>query len=515
MKGKWAQIGIVSALVVVLGVPFVFRAPLDGDGATGPGGSTSGGLLRLVIYSPHNDQIRYEFSRAFNGWRREQGEAAIEFDWRAGGGTTDIRKQIIAEFTAKAQQGREAEGIGADLFFGGGDYEHNKLAQGIDVTRDGAEQRVVITAPVRFPTGELTEVFPVATIGGERLYHKDLSWVGAALSSFGIVYNRDVVAMLDLPEPGTWSDLADERYRGWIALADPAHSGSIAATYNAILRRLGWNDGWRVLRRVFANARYFTASASKVPVDVSAGEAAAGMCIDFYGRYQAGAIGGQRLGYVDPPKMTAITADPISILRGAPQPELANQFVLWLLSPQGQGLWQRRRGTPAGPERCELRRLPARPDMYQPQEMADWADQVNPFDIAEPFPDGMPNLFGTVALVSHAMAIDVHADLTAAWAAIVAERDPARRAAMLSLFDEMPDALILRWPDDDLEQHWAQFLAQPDHPRHAETKAALKAFVDSLYARWAEPDGTLRDRLAWTVFFRDNYRRIARGAGDP
>ena len=526
MKGKWSQLGVLVALAIVLGVPLLFRSPTapestpPPEGDAPPGGAAASAQLKLIIYSPHNDQIRHEFGRAFNRRRRQRGEATIEFDWRAGGGTTDIRKKIIAEFTAKAKNGREAEGIGADLFFGGGNYEHDKLAEGIEVTRDNAEQHVPITVPVRFPPGELERIFPNATIGGERLYHPDLSWVGAALSSFGIVYNRDVLAMLDLDEPVTWSDLRDERYRGWIALADPAHSGSITVTYDAILRRQGWAEGWRTLRRIFANSRYFTASASKVPVDVSAGEAAAGMCIDFYGRYQAGAIGGHRLGYVDPPKMTAITADPISILRGAPQPDLANQFVLWILSPDGQGLWQRQRATPGspdtpgGPERFELRRLPARRDMYNKAEMALWTDQVNPFDIAEPFPDGMPSFFGTIALIAHATAIDIHPDLTRAWAAIIAQPDPQRRQQMLDLFDRMPDPLTMRWPNADLEQHWPEYLASPDHPRHAETAAALDKFLGSIYARWPNSDDKLKDRLRWTMFFRDNYRQVVQLAAE-
>jgi iron(III) transport system substrate-binding protein len=489
-------------MAMVLGVPFLLR-PAEGDQRGGGAGQP-----RLVIYSPHNDQIRYEFEYAFNQWRLEQGEVMIEFDWRAGGGGTDIRKKIIAEFTAKGANGLEAEGIGADLLFGGGDYEHNKLAKGISVTRDDEDYHFAITTPVRFADGQRARIFPEATIGGERLYHAELSWVGTALSSFGIVYNRDVLRLLDLNEPGTWRDLGDPGYRGWIALADPAHSGSIAATYNAILRRHGWDEGWRTLRRVFANARYFTAGASKVPVDVSAGEAAAGMCIDFYGRYQAGAVGGDRLAYVAPPRMTAITADPIAILRGAPQRELANEFVLWVLSPQGQGLWQHKRGTPGGPDRHELRRLPVRRDMYEPAEMQHWADAVNPFDIAEPFPDGMPNFFATVALVSHAMAIDIHADLTAAWAAIENETDAKLRAEMIELFERMPEPLIMRWPNADIAENWLLYLSQPQHPLHADTAAALKAFLGSFYARWSDADNKLRDRLTWTIFFRENYRQI-------
>jgi len=512
MKVKWTQLAVLLAMVLVLAVPLAFRS--SPTRKTRVDTDAGGARLKLVIYSPHNDQIRHEFAVGFNRWRQRQNEPPVEFDWRAGGGTTDIRKKIIAEFHAKARNGREAEGIGADLLFGGGNYEHNKLARGIEVQRNGSPQRVKITTPVRFDDGQLSLVFPEPLIGSERLYHQDLSWAGAALASFGIVYNRDVLRTLGLDEPRTWSDLQQEQYRGWIALADPGHSGSITATYNAILRRMGWAEGWGTLRRVFANARCFTASASKVPVDVSAGEAAAGMCIDFYGRYQAGAIGGQRVGYVDPPFMTAITADPISILRGAPQQELANQFVLWLLSKDGQGLWQRRCGTDGGPQRFELRRLPVRRDMYNQKEMADWADQVRPFGIAMPFPERMPDFFLAVSIVSHAMAIDVHDDLAAAWAAIVCNPRHPRRQEMLDLFDKMPPALTLRWKDADMRRNWQAYLADSSHQRHEATAALLNQFVSDLYARWKHPDDKLRDRLRWTVFFRQNYRQIVRIAGE-
>ncbi len=202
--------------------------------------------------------------------------------------------------------------------------------------------------PIDLPEGMLEEIYPEPAIGGEPLYHPEHRWYGAAVSSFGIIYNRDVLQMLNLPEPRTWADLQSPSYRGWVALSDPAHSGSIAATYNIILRRKGWADGWHLLRRAFANARYFTSSSSQIPVDVSAGEAAAGMCIDFYGRFQAQAIGRNRVGYVDPKHMTATTADPIAMLRSAPHRELARQFIMWVLSKDAQRLWQRRVGALVG-----------------------------------------------------------------------------------------------------------------------------------------------------------------------
>jgi len=504
---EWVPRGIIiGLLVLVVGVPFLLQPRTAADVAGGTDG-------RLIIYSPHNEQIRYEFSRGFNRWRIDQGKQPIEFDWRASGGTSDLRKQVLAAFEGKAADGQEDQGIGADLFFGGGEYEHYQLKKGIEVQRGGEEVAISTTVPMDLPAGLILEVFPDPLIGDAALYDRDLHWVGVAMSAFGIVYNNDALDTLGLPQPTTWSDLTDPRYRSWIALSDPAHSGSIAVTYEAIVRRMGWTRGWRTLREAFANARYFTSSSSKVPVDVSNGEAAAGMCIDFYGRFQAGAIGGDRVGYIDPAYMTAINADPISILRGAERPDLALEFVQWTLSEDAQRLWQRRLDAPDGPEQFELRRLPIRRDMYTPQEMSYWVDDVNPFAIASPFPEGVPNYYSSIGLLAHAIAIDVHDDLIAAWEAIHAlpEGDP-RRDEALALFHAMPPELTMTWPDAELEQRWEQVLDDPNHPRRPEVVAAINEFYDAAEAAaggWRGNDNkTIDARLRWTLFFRDNYRRV-------
>lgn len=517
MKSQLASGVVLFLLLLVVGVPMVFRF----SQARADQASEIDTDLKLVIISPHNEQIRFEIAQAFNRWRESRDEPRVVFDWRSGGGTSDLRRQVLAEFESKALRGLEDEGVGYDLFFGGGEFEHNLLMWGPTIERDGEDVSITCTQPIRLPEGMLETVFPEPTIGGERLYEARLSWVGPVLSSFGIIYNRDSLQRLGLPEPITWADMADPRYQGWVALADPAQSGSIAATYNVIVRRLGWKEGWALLRRTFANSRYFTSSASKVPVDVSSGEAAAGMCIDFYGRYQAGAIGGDRVGYVDPPGMTAITADPISILRGAPHADLANEFVIWLLSRESQTLWQRGLSDPQGPEQFELRRVPARRDVYTPEERARWVDDVDPFAIARPFAAGMPDFYFAMAPLSHAIAIDIHDDLKAAWAIINESPDHPQRQAMLEAFDRLPDnlavrgaeqplSLVVAWPDQELSDHWLTILDDPGHPRQAEVADILRAFRQGLSARWRDAEQRLNDRLALTRFFQQQYREVVR-----
>lgn len=505
------RIFMLILIAVVVGVPFAMRP----SGDDGPSDTTE----KLIIRSPHGEQLRTEFTDGFNRYRKAQGKSPIFIDWRSSGGTSDLRKQTIAEFEAEAfraiETNSELGGVGIDLFFGGGDYEHSQLAKPRSVERpDGTKFEYTISTPVDISDEHLKEIFPQPDIAGAPLYNPEKRWFGTALSSFGIVFNNDVLQSRGLPKPQTWADLASPVFRNEIALADPGHSGSITQTYNGILRRVGWDEGWRLLRSAFANARYFTASSSKVPVDVSSGEAAAGMCIDFYGRYQAEKVGGDRVGYVDPPRMTTINADPISIMHGAPHQALANEFVLWTLSKEGQRLLQRKVGIEGGPKQFEIRRVPIRRDIYTPEEMKHWTDPIDPFtELAQPFAPGMADFYSTVATISHAMAIDIHQDLVAAWHAIHELEDGEKKEALLEQFHKMPPSLTIVWPDD-LKDDWFAALDDTSHAKHESAKTVLKDFVSGIKKDWRKGDHRDLDRLRWTAFFRANYRDVVAKAQD-
>src|SRR4029079_12661553 len=102
----------------------------------------------------------------------------------------------------------------------------------------------------------------------------------------------------------------------------------------------------------------------------ASGDAAVGMCIDYYGRFQAEAAAEAgrpgRVGFVTARGETSITPDRIAMLRGAPHRELAIAFIEFVLSDEGQKLWSFRRGTPGGPERYTLRRPPIVPHLHDP-----------------------------------------------------------------------------------------------------------------------------------------------------
>ncbi|MAD78785.1 MAG: hypothetical protein CMJ51_05385 [Planctomycetaceae bacterium] len=443
-------------LLLLLAAPFAFERK---------GEQPDPDARRLVIVTPHNEQIRDEFARAFEAWSEVHHDEPVTVIWSTPGGTSEIRKLLVSEYTAALEDGIEPGG-NADLMWGGGSYEFTELSKPITAEVDGVERTTRVLSPMDLGDEYLESVYGDGLIAGDRLFDEDRRWFGTALSSFGIVFNRDLIGQLGVPEPQTWQDLADPSYRTWLTMVDPGMSGSVTTAFDAILQRRGWTDGWMILRRLAANARSFAGSSTKGPLDVASGEAAAAICIDFYGRYEAqrtrdaairaglegpDAVG--RIGYVSPPGETVIDPDPIGMLTGANDPILARRFMEFVLSVDGQALWQFPVATEGlGPRQFELRRLPIRRDMYR-DHFDRFVDQVDPWQIATPVETPNRAMRSFISPLFRGLALDQPAALRDAWIAIIEHpgypddqgpfvvaddvSDPELKA-MLEAFDAMP-----------------------------------------------------------------------------
>ena len=520
-----SRVILIVLLVVVLGTPLALQRPQERS-------ASSGDVRQLIIVTPHNEQIRHEFKTAFEAWHRAEFDEPVNVVFNVPGGTSEIRKLLFSEFEAAVRAGREPGGS-VDLIFGGGSYEHSQFKSGTRIPGDdNTPIDIPISAPFDLDQAAIDAAYGGRTrIGDERLFDEDQHWFGLALSGFGIVYNRDALRAayghagddVDVDDPTSWTELCDPRLRGWVALVNPAQSGSITTAFDAILQRRGWTDGWRVLRRASANARYFSASSLKPPHDVSSGDAAIGVCIDFYGRYQAQAMreagDPDRIGYVDPPGETFIDPDPISLVRGAPEPELAHRFLAFCLSERGQALWQFRTDDPVddglGPERFELRRMPIRPSMYQ-AHMDRMIDQVNPFEIARGVENPQRAIRSFIPVMFSAMAMENHAYLEEAWAAITSH--PAYPTGP----DAPPIVTAADVTDPDLQAMLTHFDAMPGLPGPDGTEFSLAGpeHLSALKAGWLRggwtdrglwpKDGEAAEEMKrrWSSFFRERYAEV-------
>ena len=204
------------------------------------GGDHVDAAHRVIIYTPHNEQIRFEFGRAFAAWHKRTFGDTAEVVWNTPGGASDIRRILEANADAALREGRPIGG-NADIVFGGGTYEMEQLKVEYSVDGGVGEKRSGrILAKPAVDTTWLAETYGDNAIGGEPIYDPDGYWIGVAFSGFGIVYNRDVLQQLAMPEPTEWADLSDARFAGALTLVNPAQSASVTTAFEAIIQRLGW-----------------------------------------------------------------------------------------------------------------------------------------------------------------------------------------------------------------------------------------------------------------------------------
>ena len=566
---------ILLALVAVVGLPFAFKPKnsllADADET-------------LVIVTPHNEAIRYEFARGFRDWYKARTGKVVRIDWRTPGGTTEIAHYLAGEYQApfehywrktermrwtvtaarsfddpkvklttdaskdtEQQMARRAfltsdVGIGIDLFFGGGSF---------DFAQQAAAGRLVDTGFVKAHPeifNDTPEGIPL-TLGGEPFRDRDGAWIGTVLSAFGICYNVDGMRRVDERgaqlagagrtrdpfqdaggPPSRWEDLADPACYAQVALADPNQSGSVAKAFEMIIQQQiqtrlveplriwhtehgtdplvppaqailgvdgsrnttdfkgriepaaetvddaktrGWEEAMRTIQRMGANARYFTDAATKIPIDVSDGDAAIGMAIDFYGRFEAESsrdplTGKERMHYVSPVGGTSIGVDPVGMLRGAPHPELAKAFIEYVLSVDGQKLWDFKVGTPGGPEKYALRRSPIRRELYAPEFKPYRSDpDVYPYEEAKSFtyhPEWTAALFNPIRFVVRVMCIDPHDEARAAWADLITTHFPPKA---MGAFEDVSAVSYA-----EAKGRIAETLRNPD--KMAETKLAAE-----------------------------------------
>lgn len=502
--------GLLVLFLIVLFAPFGLRALLGLE--THRSSSNDKPVrLELRIITPHTQDIQRTFDRAFSDWHEQNFSEPVRVVYLTPRGTSDMVRYLrdVAGQHGFDKPDATPSYLGVDVVFGGGDATFQREILGL-------------LAPLKLPQGLLASAFPLPDLNGVPLYEHVKGgaaprWVGVVLASFGIAYNPELYDALGLPPPLTWSDLTRPELADLVALADPTRSGSAAVAYMMVLQRAmadrearflaseppgtpetaerrarhgaelaaGYHDGLGLLLRIAANARYFTDSGSRPCDDVGNAEAGSAMAIDFYARMMSEELGARRVSYVAPYAATAITPDPVAVLRGlsGEREVLANRFVEFLLTPEAQRLWNMSaRGSPYV-ERS-LRRLPIRRDVYA--DRRNWADDVDPFAGAGGFNlrGEWMGLFRDTREVWAAAWIDSASSLKSAYRAALAVPDEAARKSLLDELADLPIAM------QEVAAH------KVERERLERSREADPLLANS------------QQRLAWAQRFRTHYARV-------
>jgi hypothetical protein len=247
-----------------------------------------------------------------------------------------------------------------------------------------------------------------------------------------------------------------------LALADPAKSSALLKAYetiiqqqiifairrekilhpdqdqgeweNAALRR-GWQRGLEVLQLISANARYYADAPTKMILDISSGNSMAGIIVDFMGQQQCAVdrkrSGHSRLRFILPRNGSAVSPDPIAILRGAPNESVAKLFLEFVLGEEGQKIVAFSVGSPGGPVRSELFRPAIHRRIYDASYAPYRSSVSDPYvELAnfDYFPEYTAHHYNSLKWLIKFSCLIPHGELAAAWKAIIDARAEGRIA---------------------------------------------------------------------------------------
>lgn len=135
---------------------------------------------------------------------------------------------------------------------------------------------------------------------------------------------------MDLPPPQDWNDLLDPAYSGRITMSHPMRSGTTHSLIETILQDRGWEAGWAYVLQLAGQLKSISARSFGV-LEGLGDRHDIGLTIDFLALQRADQNVLFRYG-----RPIIITPARIAALEGGKNPDAAQQFISFLLSPDGQ-----------------------------------------------------------------------------------------------------------------------------------------------------------------------------------
>ncbi len=307
---------VVIVIIAASAIGVVYLSGVFGPTQTT---TTTVGSKVLTVLTRHDLSIMTVFEPAFLASSFATENGIIDIKWKAPDG--QFWDDLIVQGTV-------------DVCWGGGPTLFDQLMRDDYLAPLTSERMQTVAARVN------------DTIAGASMKRNntdgDLVWIAAAISSFGFTINEAFLDEYDLPVPFTWTDLANATYGALlpgiptIAMGNAPQTTSNTRCYEIITQALGWEQGWITMARMAGSSGIYAGSV-ETQTAVENGDVGIAMSIDFYG-YLSQSRNPDCM-YIVPEGQTIINGDPIAIASTSPQKDLAELFVDFVLSPEGQALW--------------------------------------------------------------------------------------------------------------------------------------------------------------------------------
>ncbi|MHA2243351.1 MAG: ABC transporter substrate-binding protein [Candidatus Hodarchaeales archaeon] len=411
---KVSVTGILALLLVLPANP-IFASMTSIDSVSSPAQD------HLVIIHPHSADFAGYVISGFRNW----------YNWTTGSEITvdTIERDSGGCYDEVYSWGGVA--VEADVYWGGGRYYFE-------------EARTSDKGNLLLPYEVAEDENITNYLGGWNL--KDLttatpSWYGAAISGFGIMYNKEVLDGLGLDYPETWDDLTKHDYSGQIIMATPDKSGSTCATVKQILMEKNdqtdaanitdsadITEGWEYWAKVTGNVGEFVTDSADVPAKVYDSHYGIGVTIDYYA-WDKIALWDQIVFTYG--GASTFSPDPVAIVEGTTRVPEAQKFMDYIMSTEGQ-------------QRVGRYRIPANfeavPESQRIPRAWDETGEINPdFPVIVPFNVTLDDdLFYPTKKMFHYWFVQNREEAVTSWEAIGDATDATARDNAIDMHTKLP-----------------------------------------------------------------------------
>ncbi len=284
------KVRIVSALCLAL------AGLLAGCAARAGAGKESGYQIaeseKLTIYTSHKKEVYEPIVREF------EERTGIFVEVRQGG-SLELFDQIA----------KSGAGESCDVIFGGGIENYIAYQDYLEAYRAAGEEMIE-----------------------ERYRCAGHKWTAFSVLPIVLIYNNKLV--YPAAAPHSWEELLEEKWKGKVAFADPAASGSSYTALCTMIQALGEGEEQALERFSKVLDGHVSESSGDVLEEVNSGSMLVGVTLEDTARERISQ--GADLSFLYPEEGTSAVPDAAAIVKGARHRENARKFLDFAVSRDAQ-----------------------------------------------------------------------------------------------------------------------------------------------------------------------------------
>ncbi len=224
---------------------------------------------------------------------------------------TGVKVELLSMSSGEVLSKLRAEGgvPSADLWFGGG------IDAFMAAKADGLLEQINFDA-----AAELAPLYKDA----------ENYWFSKGMTVVGFLVNNTLLGELELEAPTCWADLIKAEYEGEVIMSNPAVSGTNYSVVNALLQKMGEEEGWKYFEGLNNNISHYGKRGSDPLNKVIADEFAIG--VSYIDKGVEKTIADYDVSIVYPTDGMPWVPEGVAVFKNAENVEAAKYFVEWLFS---------------------------------------------------------------------------------------------------------------------------------------------------------------------------------------